>query len=439
MSDLSLSRLSLRWRLTLYYGAVLLLFALLTGAAFYGSLRRDLNQTMNAHLQTVAQQVARDWTTGGTLSGVPERDTYNVAISVLDAQGKVLSSRGTVPPPVLARSALPGQSSLAGQRIYALDTGNGTLVRVSTSEFELFEALGHTQKLLFLTLPLLVLLGLSSGYLLVDRALRPIDEVSRVARQIAASGQYTERVPEPLGHDEAAVTARTVNAMLERLAALIEHERAFSLAAAHELRTPLSVLLARTQLGLESRTLEEAKASLSRSERSVRELVTLVDGLLSLARSQGSPVRLTTDLSDVALRALESFEHGLPATADLDLQGSPVLGDPLALQLAVRNLLENAVKYGRGQLWMSTGSDHQHSWLSVMDDGPGISPADRARLLRPFEQLDLQSSGSGLGLALVQTVAQRHGAEVRLEHPPDGRFTVRLTFPASHPPPLESP
>ena len=65
-----------------------------------------------------------------------------------------------------------------------------------------------------------------------------------------------------------------------------------------------------------------------------------------------------------------------------------------------------------------------------MDDGPGISPADRARLLRPFEQLNLQSSGSGLGLALVQTVAQRHGAEVRFEHPPDGRFTVRLIFPA---------
>jgi signal transduction histidine kinase len=262
--------------------------------------------------------------------------------------------------------------------------------------------------------------------------------VSRVARQIAASGEYTQRVPEPLGHDEAAVTARTVNAMLERLAALIEHERAFSLAAAHELRTPLSVLLARTQLGLESRTLEEAKASLHRSERSVRELVTLVDGLLSLARSGEIPVRLAADLSDVALRALESFEHGLPAKADLDLQGSPVLGDPLALQLAVRNLLENAGKYGRGQLWLSTGGDLQHSWLSVMDDGPGISLPDRARLLRPFQQLDLQSGGAGLGLALVQTVAQRHGAEVRLEHPPDGRFTVRLIFPAAPLPSQES-
>ena len=343
-------RLSLRWRLTLYYGAVLLLFALLGGAAFYSSLRRDLNQTMNAHLQTVARQAAQRWSISKNLSGLPERDTYNVAVSVLDTQGKVLASRGTVPVAGSSSGAAPAQVEVSGQRIYALNTGSGFLVRASTSEFELFEALDHTQKLLFLTLPLLMLIGLGSGYLLVDRALRPIDEVSRVARQIAASGQYTERVPEPLGHDEAAVTARTVNAMLERLVAMIEHERAFSLAAAHELRTPLSVLLARTQLGLESETLEEAKASLSRSERSVRELVTLVDGLLSLARSQGSSVRLTTDLSDVALRAPESFEHGLPATADFDLQGSPVLGDPLALQLAVRNLLENAVKYGRGGL-----------------------------------------------------------------------------------------
>ena len=431
--------LTLRWRLTLYYGVVLVLFALLAGAAFYGSLRRDLNQTMNAHLQAVAQQVTRGWRSGGSLSGVPERDTYNVAVSVFDAQGKVLASRGTVLIPALASTAAPGRSSLVGQRVYILDTGGGSFVQVSTSEFELFEALSHTQKLLFLMLPLLVLIGLGSGYLLIDRALRPIDEVSRVARQIAASGEYTQRVPEPLGHDEAAVTARTVNAMLERLAALIEHERAFSLAAAHELRTPLSVLLARTQLGLESGTLEEAKSALHRSERSVRELVTLVDGLLSLARSQESPVRLATNLSDVALRALESFEHGLPAKADLDLQRSPVLGDPLALQLAVRNLLENAVKYGRGQVWLSTGSDHQYSWLSVVDDGPGIPSSDRARLLRPFQQLDLQSGGAGLGLALVQTVAQRHDALVRLEHPPDGRFTVCLIFPTALSPSQELP
>ena len=426
-----LAGLSLRWRLTLYYGAVLVLIALLAGAAFYGSLQRDLNQTMNAHLRAVARQVAGGWTTSGSLLSVLDRDTYNVSLSVLDAQGKLLAARGPVLPGEAGGAEMPGQSSRAGQRVYTLRTAGGQLVRVSTSEFELFEALGHTQKLLLLLLPLLVLVGLGSGYLLIDRALRPIDEVSRVARQIAESGEYTQRVPEPLGHDEAAVTARTVNAMLERLAALIEHERSFSLAAAHELRTPLSVLLARTQLGLESETLEEAQSSLRRSERSVRELVTLVDGLLSLARSQGSSVQLTADLSDVALAALESFESGLPAGIHLELQASPVLGDPLALRLATRNLLENAVKYGRGQIWLSSGHTPEQSWLSVMDDGPGIPAAALPRLLRPFQQLDLHSSGAGLGLALVQTVAQQHRAQVRFEHPPDGRFTVRLIFPAT--------
>jgi len=347
---------------------------------------------------------------------------------VLDAAGTVLAARGPAISGQALRGDAVGRFSIFGQRIYALRATPDAFVRVSTSEFTLFEALDHTQKLLFLSLPLLVLIGLGSGYLLIDRALRPIDAVSRVAGQIAAAGEYTQRVPEPLGHDEAAVTARTVNAMLAKLEALIEHERAFSLAAAHELRTPLSVLLVHTQLGLESDTLEDARSSLRGSERSVRELITLVDGLLSLARSGGG-LRECTDLSDVALRALESFEHGFPGRVHLELEESRVRGDPLALQLAVRNLLENAGKYGRGQLWLSSGRSAEHAWLSVTDDGPGIPEADRLRLLRPFEQLDFQAGGAGLGLALVHTIAQQHRAQVRLEHPPDGRFSVRLTFP----------
>lgn len=425
--------LSLRWRLTAYSGLVLLVFALVSGAAFYGSLQRDLRQTMDAHLQDVAEQAGQQWQQTGSLQGLPERDTYNVVLSVIGADGRVLAATGPVtattigpvtPPPESA----PGFQSWNGQRVYTAPVRRGQSVRVATSEYELFEALSHTQKLLFLALPLLVLLGLGGGYLLIDRALKPIDAVSRVAQQIATSGQYTQRVPASAGHDEAAVTARTVNAMLARLEELIEHERAFSLAAAHELRTPLSVLLARSQLGLESLDLEEALSALKKTETSALELAALVDGLLTLARSQGSLQCIQTNLADVALSALEGFQENA-VRPQLDLQSAPLIGDPTALQLAVRNLLENAQRYGRGGRWVTTGLSSGQPWLAVGDDGPGIPLPERARLLRPFQRLSASQAGAGLGLALVQAVTRQHGGEVRFEHPPDGRFTVRLVFP----------
>ena len=434
-----MTTLNLRWRLTAYYGVVLVVLALVAGAAFYSSLKRGLTQTMDEELSRTATQLVQQWNTN-VLEGRPQalntvrwerQRSHEISVAILGPDRRPLAHWGAVLPATLPTA--DGVQSLAGQRIYTAHTRDGSVVQAVASEGELFEALGHTQKLLLLGLPFLVLVGLGSGYLLIDRALRPVDAVSRVAEDIARSGQYTRRVPEPDGGDDEAIrAARAVNAMLERLERQFDVERAFGLAAAHELRTPLSVLLARTQLALEAdQSKAQLRTALTQNEDSAQRLVTLVEGLLALARSNGPAVTQPTDLAELALAAMEPVQDRLPGVQfHLDLDCAALVGDPAALRLAVSNLLDNAVKYGRGQVWVRTGRDPGGAFLSVADDGPGIPEAELPRLLRPFQRQHAgDSNGAGLGLALIQAVVQQHAGQLTFG-PAEGGWGARLHFPA---------
>ena len=433
-------RLNLRWRLTAYYGLVLAVLALVAGAAFYSSLKRGLTQTMDEELSRTAGQVMARWDANlrqhqgqDLLNASWEKQRpYRISISILNPDRQQVAHWGGGTS--VSLPSVPGVQSVERQRVFNSRTQDGFVVQVVTSESDLFEALGHTQKLLLLGLPFLVLVGLGSGYLLIDQALGPVDAVSRVAEDIAASGQYTRRVPEPSGGDDEAVrAARAVNAMLVRLERQFDVERAFALAAAHELRTPLSVLLARTQLALEDdQPNSDLRTALKRNEHSAQELVTLVEGLLALARSNGPLGQDRSDLSDLALAAVEQVQdQNSRIHFHLDLNGAALTGDSAALRLAVNNLLDNAVKYGRGQVWVETGHTQNHVFLTVTDDGPGIPEAELPRVMRPFQRHRADEfSGAGLGLALVQAVVQQHDGQLHFGPAARGGWCARLEFPA---------
>ncbi len=432
--------LNLRWRLTAYYGAVLAVLALVAGAAFYSSLKRGLTQTMDEELSRTAGQVVAQWDANllhhrgqDLISPSWEKQrSYRISVSILDPNRQQVAHWGGGT--TAALPTVPGVQSVQRQRVFNSRTRDGFVVQVVTSESDLFEALGHTQKLLLLGLPFLVLVGLGSGFLLIDRALGPVDAVSRVAEDIAASGQYTRRVPEPSGGDDEAVrAARAVNAMLTRLERQFDVERAFALAAAHELRTPLSVLLARTQLALEDdQSNSDLRAALRRNENSAQELVTLVEGLLALARSNGPQGQDRGDLSDLALAAVEQVQDRQPQVHfHLDLNGAALAGDSAALRLAVNNLLDNAVKYGRGQVWVETGRAQDRAFLIITDDGPGIPETELPRVMRPFQRHRADEfSGAGLGLALVQAVVQQHAGQLHFGPAARGGWCAQLEFPA---------
>ncbi|MBB6100137.1 signal transduction histidine kinase [Deinobacterium chartae] len=450
--------MSVRWRLALLACVLSGAMIIATFLALFFAVRNTLTGTLDASLRgAVSRRVddvlRRDRPRGPVVIQrhlnppitrlVPARPLPPDAalLVTFDPSGKVLA--GTPP---LRLPLREGFTRTGGYRVLTVRLPDGTWIRGYRSEAELLRSLEGVTRIFWIVAPAVLLLGLLGGYFLADRALRPVDAVTRLAGRIAASGRYAERVPLSPGRDEMARLTGTINAMLDRLGSLIERERAFALAAAHELRTPLAVIRARASLALER---ERDPAQYQDALREVRdvsdELAHLADRLMALARAGGPARREAVDLADVALEVSEL--HLMAATEremrlEPDLGSAPTLGDGTALTLAASNLLQNAVRYGRrgGHIRICTRLEGAVAVLRVEDDGPGIPAADRERLLQPFQRgLGLQGSeGAGLGLALASAVAEQHGGQLRLDKATTGGLSAELQLPAVSEPEAET-
>ena len=434
-------RPSLRWRLTLFYGALLAIVLLIVGVAVFAALRGSVHQTLDESLQDAARlaasQLAGDEGKVQLLEAANDRLQAQLpsatSFVIYDAAGRVTDRVGA------ARVNLPlsaGYATVGELRVYTERLASGGWVRAIRGGAETLEVLSRVEGFLLIALPLLLFLGLVGGYLIADRALEPVDRVSRLAASIAQSGHYEARVPEAGGRDEMARLTRTVNAMLERLESTIQRERAFALAAAHELRTPLSALRGRASLTLKRRrSPEEYERATSELLETSEEMSALVERLLTLARTNQTPERNLFDLGDVALSAAEALEGGVRergAHLHLESGSAPMRGDPQALRVVIGNLLENAIRYGHagGNVWLKTGSGEITVWLTVTDDGDGIAESDLERLRQPFQRgLGMQGiAGTGLGLALVAAVVEQYGGRLELGRAPEGGLLARVEF-----------
>jgi signal transduction histidine kinase len=434
--------LSLRLRLTLFYGALLAVVLTLVGVAVYVALRSSVRATLDSALRDATSlavsQLSGD--EGKPKFSDPETDAFQsrlpstTALVVYDRNGQITDRIG--PRRVQARLE-PGYQTVADTRVYTERLADGGWVQALRGEAETLEVLGRVQGVLFIALPLLLLLGLGGGYLIADRALEPVDHVSKLADTIAGSGRYQARVPEAPGRDEMARLTRTVNAMLARLESTIDRERAFALAAAHELRTPLTVLRGRASWLLKRRrTGEEYERAAEEMLETSAEMSELVDRLLTLARSQQPLQRVPVNLGDLTQGVAETVQPQAESrgiTVHLESGDARLHGDPQALRLALGNLLGNAIKYGRagGNVWLRTFAQDDAVVLEVADDGEGIPDADLERLRQPFQRgLGLQAvSGTGLGLALVAAVVEQHGGRLGLGRAEQGGLLARMTLP----------
>ena len=444
--------MNLRWRLTLFYGAVLSAILVIGGTALYFSLRSSLYGLLDEGLRGAVNQVAERFTPpgrrgddgprfgGGGQRGGPNdlrpRLSGDTTLTLYDASGNL--SDVLEQPPVNAPLS-EGISSIEGYRVLTLRLPNGAWVQAARLESDALSALQRTQQLLTLGLPLLLLAGLGAGYWLADRALKPVDAVTKLAMSIAASGRSGQRVPLAIGNDEMARLTRTVNAMLERLEAMIDSERAFALAAAHELRTPLAILQGRVSLSLErKRTSDHYREALITVSQSTDKLSTLVEGLLTLARSHVPAQLERLDLADIALEVYESHQDQLVEKhqiINLELDSALTLGDASGLRLALSNLIRNASRYtpDNSQIWLRSSSSHGSARLEVTDNGAGVSEADLERLRKPFQRgAGLQGvAGSGLGLALVDAVARQHGGRLTLSRASEGGLRAVIALPVA--------
>jgi two-component system, OmpR family, sensor kinase len=336
--------------------------------------------------------------------------------------------------------------SLHGQRVrtVALPVNrNGRLVEVVQVGVPLAPTERTLQRwieALAILVPLGVGLATAGGWVMARAALRPVDEMARAARRIDAEA-LARRITVRGTGDELDRLAETLNGMLERLENTFGNMRRFSADAAHELRTPLTALKGTLEVALRSeRSGAEYRAALASALEEVERLVRLAEDLLLLSRSSAGPESprarveleaLVLDVADVGARLAKDTGVAVRVGAVAPLA---VLGDAGALRRALLNLVENGVKYtpagGRVELSVAlVGSD---AVVAVEDTGPGIDPADIARIFEPFVRLDAartrENGGSGLGLAIVRSIVVAHRGTLEVERPASGgsRFTIRL-------------
>ena len=339
----------------------------------------------------------------------------------------------------------PGEQTLEGQRTVT------RVLRVVPSGYALLQYTRPVQTLhetvltlwLFIALGVLAGAGLAllAGLAVARQAMRPVSSLTSAAKRIASTGSMSDKIPVPNSNDEIhdlALTLAAAFASLDDARATTEvsldRQRTFVADASHELRTPLTSLIARLEM-LQSVTIGEAREDAEASLRSAHRMADLVEDLLLIARTDSlpkapiaSPARQILDTAVSDAGAALSANH-LRVTCD----DTVILGDPAALSRAIRNLLENAARYGpeAGRILL-TASATDGGWsCAVSDEGPGIPPERRDEVFRRFERAGGDSAGStGLGLAIVRTVAASHGGTATVSDSEMGGAMVEIRLPA---------
>ena len=282
---------------------------------------------------------------------------------------------------------------------------------------------------------LLLLVGLFV-WILVGRALRPVESIRRQVAAISES-ELDRRVPEPSLNDEIGRLARTMNAMLERLQRSAERQRRFVSDASHELRSPLASTRTTLEVAMthpETTTLEataaDALAETGRMERLITDLLFLARGDEGLLMTNPGPV----DVDDlVEHEVIRVRSRGRVTVDSSGLSAGRVWGVTGHLEQVVRNLLENAERHARAAVSVSLSADGSTVVLMVIDDGPGVPPQDRERIFDRFVRLDdaraRDRGGAGLGLAITKEIVAAHGGAIDVDDAPGGgaRFVVRLS------------
>jgi signal transduction histidine kinase len=298
------------------------------------------------------------------------------------------------------------------------------------------EALRSLRTELLLAGPIALLLATGLGYLLAGAGLRTVDSMRRRAAAISAD-RPGERLPVPRANDELRRLGITLNEMLSRLEEALERERGFVADAGHELRTPLALLRAELDFAIHhADDADELRDALREASAETDRLVQLSGDLLLIAGSDRGavplrreaifvPQLLTSVRNRFAWRAQEEGRR-LEITAPPELT---IDGDRLRLEQALGNLVDNALRYGSGPVRVEAGRVGSSVELRVSDDGPGFPPEFAARAFDRFSRADTAHSGggAGLGLAIVDAIAQAHGGHARIDH--EERTAVLLELP----------
>jgi two-component system OmpR family sensor kinase len=453
-----LRRLPIRWRLTITFAAVMatLLAALIFFLYFHfrSDLDYNINQSLSARAHDIAVLLRQDnpADTQGLLQRLPTGND-NV-VQVLDDNGSVLgTSAGATQPPLLRSPELAAalrspRLTQRGEafRLYSLPLASEhRIVVAGVSLAERDAALDKLDNNLLIGVPPALLLATLAAYALAAGALRPVEKMRRRAATISTE-EISTRLPLPSSQDEIRRLGTTLNKMLDRLEAGLNHERLFIANASHELRMPLAVLKAELEVSLRERgDVEQLRGAMSSAIEETNRIAKLAEDLLLLARAEDGTLPIDPDdlpvqelLDDLGARFAPIIsDAGRELRVDLDSISAEIMihADPHRLEQAVANLVDNTLRYGEGPITFSARLGEGAAEIHVSDHGGGFNDWLLPRAFDRFSRADpaRQRGGVGLGLAVVRMIAQAHGGAAGARNLPGGGADVWLAVPTSQP------
>ena len=450
--------LTIRARLTLWYGAVLVGVLALFGAWVYVVESRlrldDVDAELHRSAVAVAAGVDAEMEEEANLADAAPETYKDFAapgrmLSIHDSAGARLAGTGLAgveigPAGVDEASSSTVTSGGEAWRLFLLRHRRGTAdyqVAMAESLERLSAERAVLRRTLLVGIPLAVGLAAAGGWWIALRALKPVSLMVGQTREIT---QHTSgfRLRVPRAADELGVLAGAFNELLERLDDALRSQRRFMADASHELRTPVSIVrtAAEVTLSRETRSESEYREALAVVAEHARRLGRMVDDMMTLTRADagGLPVEPADLYLDELLANCVRDAGVLARERGVEVRGpvapeTPFRGDERLLRQMLMNLLDNAVRHTPPERHVEARLAARDGVveIAVKDEGPGVPPEDRQRIFERFVRVDAARSrpgGAGLGLPIARCIAEAHGGTLALvdSGPSGSTFVVRL-------------
>jgi len=472
--------MSIRLRLTLWYVGLLTVILIAFGLILYSVLARNLVADVDRTLQAQATQVITRveaendplqalWFGLVTIPSADAFATSGIYVEIMAADGRVVTQSANLGARHIPVSQAVFDRALRGYAIFHTTTVDSTRLRVHTAPItiggqiigvvqvarslaDVDVALRNVRTLLIGGIGAVVLLAALVGAFLARAALRPIDEITRTAREISEADDLERRIKQAGPQDEVGRLVSTFNAMLERLERLFKAQQRLIADVSHELRTPLTTVRGNLDLlqrgaAADPQTYQEVLTTI---ESEVARMARMVADLLFLAQADAGltlkmqRVELDTLLLDVYRQAqVIARERGGNIAIRLGHEDQAVIeGDPDRLRQLLLNLVDNAIKYTPAGGEVKLSLYHEPGWVqvAVADTGVGIAPEDLPHIFERFYRSDRVRSnkdgGAGLGLAIARWIAEAHGGHLTAESIPGRGSTFTLWLPSRSRPPF---
>lgn len=459
--------LPIKWKLTLWYGGILALILVVFSSGVYIYFRNSLQISIDVKIKSIAEVLASSMTDTHNQSvfGNFERYLENVLgrkpkgkfIQIIDASGKIGAKMNDIETETIPVSFNTMERALKGEAVYeTMENVNPRLrmltlpilenkkvtsiVQVGSSLADFDETMRKLLIIMFISIPTSISVTIIVGYFMAKKSLRPVGQIRRAAVKISSSN-LDERIDVKGRKDELSRLAETFNEMISRLKDAFQRVNQFSIDVSHELKTPLTILKGETEVALrKERANEEYKKLLESNLEEIDRMSRIIDDLLLLSKADSKDMKLNVEnislrdlLADVCMNMkVVATNKGIDLAVD-ELTDVRFIGDELKLRRMLLNIIDNGIKYTQkgGVVTVSSSTDNGYAYITVKDNGVGISKDDLKYIFDRFYRADRsrkRESGSGLGLSISKWIAEAHKGTIEVESQlsAGSQFSIKL-------------